>query len=118
MVLVAAIAPAVDFHNWWGQGLPIDEMFPDRERARQQTALLQIHPLNWPRYQLIVCDPADEEWFESAEKLIMKLSSSGVPFESDLETTAEGHDWSYFDRMAAPVIEFVAERLEAESRRV
>jgi len=116
--VVAAIAPAVDFHNWWGQGLPLDEMFPDRESARQQTALLQIHPLDWPRHQLIVCDPADTEWFESADKLAMKLSSSGVPFESDLETTAGGHDWSYFDRMAEPVIRFVAERLETESRRV
>ena len=38
--------------------------------------------------------------------------------ESDLETTAGGHDWTYFDRMAEPVIQFVAERLEAESQRV
>ncbi len=116
--VVAVIAPAVDFHNWWGQGLPLDEMFPDRESARQQTALLQIRPLDWPRHQLIVCDPADEEWFESADKLSMKLSSSGVPFESDLETTAGGHDWSYFDHMAERVIGFVAERLDVESRRV
>lgn len=116
--VVAAIAPAVDFHNWWGQGLPLDEMFADRESARQATAILQIHPLNWPRHQLIVCDPADVEWFESADKLSMKLSSSGIPFERDLETTAGGHDWSYFDHMAPQVIGFVAERLEAESRRV
>jgi hypothetical protein len=67
---------------------------------------------------LIVCDPADAEWFESAERLTMKLRSIGIPFESDLETSAGGHSWEYFDMMAPRVIGFVADRLEQESRRV
>ena len=42
--VVAALAPAIDFHQWYGRGLPLDEMFDSREAARQATALLQIHP--------------------------------------------------------------------------
>lgn len=115
--VVAGIAPAVDFHNWHGQGLPIDEMFATREAARQETVTLQLHPLNWPKHQMLVCDPTDEEWFEGVERLSMKLSASGIPFERDLETSAGGHSWDYFNAMAARVIGFVAERLEQESRR-
>lgn len=115
--VVAAISPAIDFHNWYGQGLPLDEMFPNREAARQATAILQIHPLNWPRHQLLVCDPTDEEWFEGVERLAMKLSATGIPFESDLETRAGGHSWDYFNAMAPRVVGFVAERLDRECRR-
>src|SRR3990172_5050778 len=109
--VVAAISPAVDFHNWHGRGLPLDAMFPSREAARQATATLQLHPLNWPRHQLLVCDPADEEWHEGAERLAMKLSSMGIPFESELTTSAGGHCWEYFERMARPVLDFVAAKL-------
>ena len=109
--VVAAISPAVDFHNWIGQGLPLDEMFRDREAARQQTVTLRIHPLSWPKHQLLLCDPTDEEWFEGAERLAMKLSSMGIPFESDFQTSAGGHSWGYFNSMAERAIGFVAEHI-------
>ena len=109
--VVAAISPAVDFHNWHGQGLPLDEMFHTPEAARQQTATLQVVPLGWPQHQMIVCDPTDADWFESSQRLTSKLFSSGIPFESDLETTAGGHSWDYFETMAPAVMAFVAERL-------
>ncbi|QDT36325.1 alpha/beta hydrolase-fold protein [Stratiformator vulcanicus] len=110
--IVAAISPAVDFQIWHGRGLPLDEMFATAEAARQATAILELHPLNWPRHQLILCDPTDEEWFESAERLTMKLSSMGIPHERDLETEAGGHGWEYYDAMAPKVMSFIAERLE------
>ncbi|MGE3314298.1 MAG: alpha/beta hydrolase-fold protein [Planctomycetaceae bacterium] len=116
--VVAAIAPAVDFHNLHGQGLPIDEMFETREAARQATATLQFHPLNWPRHQMLVCDPTDADWFEGADRLAMKLASMGVPFEADFTTSNGGHSWEYFERMAPRVIGFVAERLEEQSRAI
>ncbi len=116
--VVAAISPAVDFQNWHGRALPIDEMFANPEAARQQTVTLQLHPLDWPKHQLLVCDPTDADWFEGVERLAGKLASSGIPFESDLETSAGGHTWDYFDSMAARAIAFVAEKLEFESRRV
>ena len=115
---VAALAPAIDFQNCWGRGLPLDEMFSNREAARQATAILHLNPLNWPRHQLVVCDPADAEWFESADRLVGKLSSIGIPFEADLETTHGGHSWEYFNHMAPRVMEFLAASLEQERRRV
>ncbi len=115
--VVAAISPAVDFQQLVGQGLPLDELFADPEAARQQTVTLHLHPLNWPRHQLFVCDPTDVAWHEGVERLASKLSSMGVPFEDDLITSAGGHSWNYFRSMAPRCIEFIAARLEQESRR-
>ncbi len=116
--VVAAIAPAIDFHNWHGRGLPLDEMFANREAARQETAILQLTPLNWPRHQLLVCDPQDVDWFDGAERMGMKLSASGIPYEADFETSAGGHSWEYFDAMAPRVIDYVAASLEKVSRQM
>jgi pimeloyl-ACP methyl ester carboxylesterase len=104
---VAAIAPAVDFHNWYGYGLSLDAMFASKESARQETATLHLHPLNWPKRQFICCDPADEYWFEGSDRLAMKLSSMGIPYERDLTTTAGGHDWRYFEKMAPRALDFI-----------
>ena len=109
--VVAAISPAVDFHAWYGRDLPLDEMFSSAEQARQETATLNLHPLNWPRHQMFVCDPTDADWFEGCERLASKLASMGIPFERDLETEAGGHSWEYFESQAERVIGFVAEKL-------
>ena len=116
--VVAAISPAIDFHRLYGQGLPLDEMFPDQEAARQATAILQIHPLNWPKHQLIVCDPTDPKCFEGTDRLCMKLSSTGILYERDLVSSQGGHTWEYFDAMAPAVLNFLAERLEKVSRQL
>src|SRR5438876_736979 len=42
--VVAAIAPALDFHDRYGDGTPLDEMYDSKEQCRQDTALLHIHP--------------------------------------------------------------------------
>lgn len=113
--VVAAIAPDIDFHQWHGRGLPLDRMFDSAEAARQQTAILHLHPLNWPRHLLLVCDPADAACFDGTERLVSKLASSGIPFESDLTTTAGGHAWSYFDRIIPRVAKFLSEQLRGDS---
>ena len=112
--VVAAVAPVVDWHRWHGQGLPLDDHFPDAETARQHSITLQLNPLSWPRHQLLVCDPEDELCYEGVERLAGKLASSGVPFESDFETRGGGHCWAYFDAVAADVVAFVAGKLEGE----
>ncbi|MCA9079206.1 MAG: hypothetical protein KDA58_01555 [Planctomycetaceae bacterium] len=104
---VAAIAPAIDFHTIHGRGFEIDDLFESPEAARQETAILHLHPLNWPRHQFLACDPADANWFDGTERLASKLSSSGVPYESDLESTQGGHNWTYFNRMAAVAVPFL-----------
>ncbi len=112
--VVAALAPAVDFQNWWGMGLPLDEMYESALDARQDSATLQLHPLNWPAQQFIACDPQDADCFEGTDRLISKLSSSGILFEKDVTTSAGGHSWEYFNHMAPAVMKFLHERLERE----
>lgn len=105
---VAAISPKVDFETWHGHGTTLDQLFPDRESARQHTATLHIHPLNWPKRQLLLCDPADQYAIDGVLTLASKLSSSGIPFERDFETTHGGYGWSYADAMADRAIAFLA----------
>ena len=116
--VVAALAPVIDFHEWYGHGLPLDEMFVDREAARQQTVVLQVQGLNWPRHQFLACDPADHDCRPSVERLLSKLRSSGVPFESDLVTSHGGHSWEYFNHLAGPALAFLLAALDAEVRRL
>ncbi len=111
--VVAAIAPKVDFESWYGHGTTLDEIFSDREAARQATAILHIHPLNWPKHQFLLCDPADVYSFDGVMTLASKLSSTGIPFETDFVSTHGGFGWNYANAMAKPVIEFLAKSLNA-----
>ncbi len=116
---VAAVFPAIDFQKRIDEGDPtLSRMYRDAEDGRQDTATLHIHPLNWPRNQWFCCDPDDVRWWDSADRLRMKLFSLGVPFECDLETRAGGHTWKYFSRMAEPAFAFLMDRLERERLRV
>ena len=116
---VAAISPAVDFQRCLVAGDPmLRQMYRDEEAARQDTATLHIHPLNWPRNQWFCCDPTDDDWFESSDRLRMKLFSLGVPHACDLETMGGGHGFTYYARMADAAVDFLAESLEKERLRV
>ncbi|HTN77644.1 MAG TPA: alpha/beta hydrolase-fold protein [Pirellulaceae bacterium] len=117
--VVAAISPAIDYHLRYDEGdATIPQMYPDKEAARQDTALLHIHPLNWPRHQYFCCDPEDYRWHTAADRLRMKLWSLGVPHEHDLTTTGGGHSFEYYGLMAPKAIDFLVERLERERLRV
>ena len=96
----------------------LQAMYEDPEAVRQETAILYIHPLNWPRHQFFCCDPADTRWWDSADRLRMKLYSLGVPHQCDLETSDGGHGFPYYNRMARTALEFVVERLEQERRKL
>lgn len=117
--IVAAISPAIDYHMRMREGdetLPL--MYADPEAARQDTATLHVHPLNWPRNLWFCCDPIDYRWHESAERLRMKLAALGVPYTCDLETSGGGHGFQFYNRMAKTAMEFIADRLDKERRRV
>jgi pimeloyl-ACP methyl ester carboxylesterase len=117
--VVAAISPAIDYQIRYREGDEVlTQMYADAEAARQDTALLHIHPLNWPRHQFFCCDPEDPTWYDSADRLRMKLASIGVPYECDLDTTGGGHGFEYYDRMAQRVVTFLHERLERERLRL
>lgn len=117
--VVAAISPAIDYQLRLRDG---DEilwgMYRDEEDCRQDTATLHVHPLNWPRSIWFCCDPADERWWDSSDRLRMKLYSLGIRHEVDLKTSAGGHGFAYYEHMAPAAISFLLSALEAEQRRV
>jgi tetraacyldisaccharide 4'-kinase len=117
--VVAAISPAIDYQIRWNEGdetLPL--MYTDQEDVRQDTATLHVHPLNWPRHIWLCCDPADDRWHESAERLRSKLAAIGIPHEYDLKTSAGGHSFTYYNHMAPAALQFIATQLEHERLRV
>ena len=115
--VVAAVAPLVDLQDWYGQGFPLDNMFETAEEARQSGVILQLHPLAWPRHQLLLCDPTDDIALTGVDRLTMKLSSSGIPHETDLETIHGAHTWQYFNAVADRVVDYIADRLGSVERR-
>ena len=117
--VVAAISPAIDFHSRWEEGdETLRAMYRSAEAARQETATLHVHPLNWVRHLWFCCDPTDDRWHESSDRLRMKLGSMGIPFECDLETEAGGHGFEYYKAMAERAIGFIAGGLERERLRI
>ena len=117
--VAAAISPAIDYHLRIRDGDEIlAAMYADEEQARQDTATLHVHPLNWPRHIWFCCDPADHRWHESADRLRMKLFSLGIPHAGDLSTTGGGHGFAYYNKMAPAAMEFLVGRLEQERMRV
>jgi S-formylglutathione hydrolase FrmB len=116
--VVAAISPAIDYQLRYDDDEILQAMYADPEDVRQDTALLHVHPLNWPRHQFFCCDPADVRWWDGADRLRMKLYSLGVPHECDLETTGGGHGFTYYNLMAERAIGFLVDRLEQEHRRL
>ncbi|MDB5389605.1 MAG: putative hydrolase of the alpha/beta superfamily protein [Planctomycetaceae bacterium] len=115
--VVAALSPVIDLNSYYGHGLPLDQIYPDAETARQESATLQINPLNWPKNQWLSCDPQDSQAFEGVVRLASKLSSSGIPFDGDRETSRGGHSWDYFNYQAPKVTAWLADRLKYESLR-
>jgi pimeloyl-ACP methyl ester carboxylesterase len=115
--VAAAIAPAIEYHELYGQGTPLDDMYDSKEQCRQDTAPMYIHPSTFPPHIYYCIDPADP-WLRGCDRLHEKLSALGVPHELDLTTRAGGHSWEYFNHMAERVIRFVHQGLEQESRRL
>lgn len=117
--IVAAVAPALDFQIAYydEDETALPAIYAEPEAARQDTAILHIHPLNWPRNLWFAADPADERWYSGAERLKMKLSALGIPHDADLDTSALAQSREYADLMARPAVDYLIERLDRERRR-
>ena len=115
--VVAAISSAIEYHEWYGQGLPIDDMYDSKEQCRQDTALLHVHPAHYPPHLFFAVDPADE-WYRGNDRLHEKLTALGIPHQWDLTTRAGGHSWDYFNALAERAVRFVNAGLEEMSRRL
>jgi S-formylglutathione hydrolase len=115
--VVAGISSALDYHEWYGQGTPLDTMYDSKEQCRQDTALMHIHPSQYPPYIFFAIDPEDP-WYRGNDRLHEKLNALGIPHETDLTTRAGGHSWEYFNHMADRAVSFLHRGLEQESRRL
>ena len=115
--VVAAISPALEYHELYGRGSPLDEMYDSKEQCRQDTAPMHIDPGRYPPHVFFCIDP-DDPWSRGCDRLHEKLAALGVPHEVDLTTRAGGHSWDYFNHMAGRVEQFVHAGLEQESRRL
>jgi len=109
--VVSAISPALDFDRIYERGWGVEELFPDAESARQGTAILNLHPLNWPKSQFFCSDPLDQWWHAGADRLHSKLASSGIPHQCDLKTSHGGHGWPYFEAMANAAVDSLVQGL-------
>jgi putative esterase len=116
--VVGAIAPALDYHELFGLGMPLDEMYASKESCRQDTALMHVPPVNYPPAIFFCVDPADSQWYRGNDRLHEKLNALGVPHEIDFATTRGGHLWAYFNSMAERLEKFMAAGLLHESRRL
>jgi S-formylglutathione hydrolase FrmB len=115
--VAAAIDPAIDFHRTMNSGDAgsdtLWQIYGDPEAARQDTAILHIHPLNWPRQQAFFAH-ARSAWFDGAERLHSKLIALGIPHESRL---ARGDQADWPAEAATAAVAFLAEALAREARR-
>lgn len=116
--VAAGIASALDYHEIYGHGTPLDDLYDSKEQCRQDTALLHVPPYNYPPHIFFCCDPADLDWHRGNDRLHEKLTALGIPHAMDLTTEAGGHSWQYFNHMAERAVRFVHEGLEQESRRL
>jgi S-formylglutathione hydrolase FrmB len=116
--IVASVAGAFDYHEWYGRGTSIDELYRTREACRQDTAILQLQQSRFPPHIWFACDPTDVDWIQGNDRLQEKLTAIGIPHTADLETQAGGHTWPYFDSMAAQMVKFIAAALQEQSRRL
>jgi S-formylglutathione hydrolase FrmB len=125
--VAAAIAPAIDFHTALRDLHTIPdgdlfanlyEIYGDVERARQDTAILHVHPLNWPRHQWFASDPEDWQWHDGADRLHGKLAALGIPHTAILDVRGGGHGPEYYNRIAPDAVRFILTALESEARRL
>ena len=115
--VVAGIASAFDYHEWYGRGTPLDALYRSKEACRQDTAVLHVHPTSFPPHLWFACDRSDD-WFRGNDRLHEKLNAVGVPHTVEFGTGRGGHCWGYFDAMAPPAVTFCVAGLERESRRL
>jgi S-formylglutathione hydrolase len=116
--VVAAISPALDYHDLYNRGFTLDEMYDSKEQCRQDTAILHINPTEYPPHIFFCMDPTDIEWYRGADRLHEKLTALGIPHQIDFTTRAGGHSWTYFNQMAERALRFLRTALEQQSRRL
>jgi hypothetical protein len=105
--VAASLDGAFDFHEHVGRATSLDALFPSREHARQDTAVLQVDAHDWPPNLWFACSPASE-WYRGNDRLHEKLAAMGVPHTAELDTAGD----------LGALVAFVAGGVARESRRL
>lgn len=105
--VVAGWDCAFDFHDWYGRGTKLDDLFERREQARQHTACLQVRQHEYPPFIWFGC-PLDSEQYRGNDRLHEKLNAVGVSHEYVIAENCP----------VAAMLDFVSNGLEKRSRRL
>jgi len=97
--IVAAIDAAIDHHELYGAGAPLDGMYPSREHCRQDTAILHIQPANPPRHIWFSVSPRSR-WWRGNDRLHEKLAALGITHTFKSPAASAGEEMSQFMREA------------------
>jgi S-formylglutathione hydrolase FrmB len=116
--VLAALAPSLDYHEYYGAGSEIDALYDSKEQCRQDTAIMHVPPHNYPPHIFFGSDPDDAYWHRGNDRLHEKMTALGIPHECDLTTRAGGHTWQYYEHMAERAVRFLHAGLDQESRRL
>lgn len=105
--VAASVDGAFDFHDAYGEGGPLDDLYDSKEQARQDTPLMHVPPYDYPPH-LFFAAAAESRWFRGNDRLHEKLNALGIPhgYDFDVAPTAER------------IVAFLAESLAKESRRL
>ena len=116
--VVAAVAPALEYHELYGWGTVLDAIYDSKEQCRQDTAIMHVPPSGSASHIFFCMQPDDPRWFRGADRLHEKLKALGITHDVDFRTGAGKLSWDYFNLMAAQVERFVYAGLREESRRL
>ncbi len=106
--VVGSLDGQLDFQDHYGRGNVLDELYPSREHCRQDSAILHIHPSNWPTQIWFGCSPSSSA-LRGNDRLHEKLQALGVPHQAELETTSAN---------LVSLLDFLCAALDRESRRL
>ena len=104
--VVAAENAAVDLHDDYGTGTPLDELYDSREACRQESALLAIRPFRTPPHVAFGCRPSHLR-HRGNDRLHEKLNAVGV-----------AHSYLTDGNFADALATFVADALKQQARRL
>jgi S-formylglutathione hydrolase len=105
--IVASLDGAFDFHELFGRGGSLDAMYASREDARQDTAILQVHPHEWPQSNWFSCSFSCH-WYRGNDRLHEKLAAMGVPHTARFDEAVD----------VLPMLDFLGAALARESKRL
>lgn len=104
--VVATDSAAIDLHDEYGTGTPLDDWYDSREACRQDSALLAVRQFKTPPHIAFACRPTHKH-HRGNDRLHEKLNALGVQ-----------HTFLTVEQAVEPLVNFVAAALRQQARRL